>query len=226
MPNSMTPTQQAYLQLQEAFNYFNESLFQGRLPQSLIIHARKGRTYGYYCPERWQGSGSHKDQIVDEIALNPQHFRTRSLEEVLSTLAHEMVHQEQHHFGKPSRTGYHNKEWGNMMKAIGLHPSNTGEPGGTETGQQMTHYIIKGGPFDNAVSELVAKGFSLTWSDIVQEDVDEQLRQNPRKKTKWKFTCPECGQLTWGKSDLMVKCGRDDALMVSYELEALQAEAC
>jgi hypothetical protein len=29
----------------------------------------------------------------------------------LSTLVHEMAHLQQNHFGKSSRTGYHNKEW-------------------------------------------------------------------------------------------------------------------
>jgi hypothetical protein len=39
-----------------------------------------------------------------------------------------MVHLWQHHHGKPSRTGYHNKEWATMMKAVGLIPSDTAAP--------------------------------------------------------------------------------------------------
>jgi hypothetical protein len=56
-----------------------------------------------------------------------------------------MVHQEQKHFGKPSRNGYHNKQWSRWMERIGLVPSATGAPGGKRTGQRMTHYIIRGG---------------------------------------------------------------------------------
>ena len=42
-------------------------------------------------------------EVTDEIALNPSHFRHRTTEQSLSTLVHEMTHLEQHHFGKPSR---------------------------------------------------------------------------------------------------------------------------
>jgi len=57
-----------------------------------------------------------------------------------------MCHLEQHHFGKPSGA-YHNKEWAKMMHAVGLMPSNTGKPGGKQTGQTVSHYIVTGGPF-------------------------------------------------------------------------------
>jgi predicted SprT family Zn-dependent metalloprotease len=43
-------------------------------------------------------------------------------------MTNEMAHLEQHHFGKPSRSGYHNKEWAGMMKAVGLIPSDTAAP--------------------------------------------------------------------------------------------------
>jgi hypothetical protein len=31
------------------------------------------------------------------------------------------------------------------MREIGLQPSSTGEPGGMETGQTVSHYILPGG---------------------------------------------------------------------------------
>jgi hypothetical protein len=86
--------------------------------------------------------------------LNPDSFIGRTDEQIVSTLAHEMKHLEQHRFGTPSKRGYHNKEWAASMKAIGLMPSNTGAVGGKETGQQMDHYIIPGGAFACAFAEL------------------------------------------------------------------------
>jgi hypothetical protein len=56
---------------------------------------------------------------------------------------HEMVHVWQHAFGKPSAGGYHNKQWAAKMKAVGLQPSSTGYVGGKETGQRVTHYVIR-----------------------------------------------------------------------------------
>ncbi len=86
--------------------------------------------------------------------MNPQHFRSWGVEDVLSTLVHEMTHLEQQHFGSPGRRGYHNKAWGILMRNIGLEPTNTGEPGGKDVGQQMTHFIIPDGPFDEAVKTV------------------------------------------------------------------------
>ena len=77
-----------------------------------------------------------------------------------------MVHLWQHHFGKPSRAGYHNKEWAEKMHAVGLHPSDTGQPGGKETGQQMTHYIAPGGPFQAAFADLDAEGFDALYVEL------------------------------------------------------------
>ena len=49
------------------------------------------------------------------------------------------------------------------MKEIGLQPSSTGEPGGKETGQTVSHYIIPGGRYAKAYAKLKAKGFQLHW---------------------------------------------------------------
>src|SRR5712691_4050329 len=158
-----TPTEQAYSELQHAYDVFNTRLFAGQLPPCLITMQRKNRTYGYFSGERWNDQAG---AITDEIALNPAHFATRSTEAVVSTLAHEMVHLWQHHCGKPSRSGYHNKEWAAKMEAIGLVPSDTGAPGGKRTGQHMSHYVQEDGPFQRAYLDLAGKdGAIISWRD-------------------------------------------------------------
>ena len=162
---ALSPTQLAYGELQQAYDFFNQTLFGERLPPCLITYQRKNRTYGYFSGDRWAGG----KKIADEIAMNPMHFNERTQGEVLSTLVHEMVHLEQHHFGTPSRSGYHNKEWASWMERVGLIPSNTGEPGGKQTGQQMTHYIAPSGAFEKAFGELTGTGFKLSWVDRAAE---------------------------------------------------------
>ena len=81
------------------------------------------------------------------------------MRETLSTLVHEMVHLWQQHHGKSGRGRYHNREWAEKMKQVGLYPSNTGKPGGREVGQQMTHYVIEGGAFAVAFEALASGGF-------------------------------------------------------------------
>ena len=158
----MHPTQQIYDELQAAYDHFNSELFENKLPDCLITLQRERRTFGYYCRDRFV---SHAGTITDEIAMNPAYFGIRSIPQSLSTLVHEMVHQWQYHFGKPGRRGYHNKEWGEKMDAVGLVPSNTGKPGGKRVGEQMDHYIKKAGAFDQACDSLLSKEYQLSWLD-------------------------------------------------------------
>jgi len=97
--------------------------------------------------------------------MNPAFFAVVPFQQIMQTLVHEMAHLWQGHFGKPSRNGYHNRQWGNKMKEIGLFPSNTGKPGGRQNGQQMMDYVIEGGEFEKAYKELLNTEFGLTWYD-------------------------------------------------------------
>ena len=145
---SIKPTRETYDPLQQAYENLNRSLFEGELPNCLITLQRSKKSYGYFCGDRF---GRADGTLTDEIALNPTHFRDRPQEEVLATLAHEMVHLWQHHFGKPGRGRYHNKEWAEKMRSIGLQPTSTGKDDGAETGDVMGHIIVADGPFDRAV---------------------------------------------------------------------------
>lgn len=158
-----TPTTEAYSELETAFDHFNDALFAGQLKRPMLTLQREKRTYGYCSRQRFL---SRTDgTMVDEIAMNPAYFAVRSIRKTLSTVAHEMAHQWQFHHGTPGRRGYHNREWAQKMESIGLMPSNTGEPGGKKTGEQMTHYIITGGAFDKACDDLLTKDFTLSWVD-------------------------------------------------------------
>lgn len=195
------PTQTTYVGLGEAYDFFNHFLFSTRLPRALItLHRHKG-AYGYFSGERF---GTREgDEVTDEIALNPSHILERSVEASLSTLVHEMCHLEQHHFGKPSRGGYHNKQWAGYMRAVGLIPSSTASPGGAETGQKVSHYIEPGGRFAKACAELIGQGFTLRYGE---RGGDEQARAKKRA-SKTKYSCDGCGQNAWGKPDSHFICG-------------------
>ena len=128
-----------YTSLDAAYDHFNRELFGGQLPPCLITMQRHKGAYGYFSGERF-ASLDNPEEVTDEIALNPAHFASRTPAATLSTLVHEMCHLWQHHFGKPSRSGYHNKEWAAKMREVGLIPIDTGQPGGKDTGQKVTHY--------------------------------------------------------------------------------------
>jgi len=192
------PTGIAYGELRAAFEHFNIELFDSALPPCLITLQRRRNIYGYFAPSRFRRADGTEQ--IHEIALNPQSWRKRTIEANLATLVHEMVHLQQHCFGNPSRRGYHNKEWAQMMVAVGLIPSTTGQPGGQQTGQKVTHYIQPGGRFAKACASFLELGYGLSFHDLT-DDADGKERQN-----KTKFSCPGCGANAWGKPDLNIEC--------------------
>ncbi len=214
--NAINPTQRTYKTLDDAYRFFNKRLFAGKLPGCLITMQRSKKAYGYFAGGRF-GSVDGKE-VADEIALNPSHFGQRTTEQSLSTLVHEMVHLQQHHFGKPSRVSYHNKEWAQMMKVVGLIPSSTGAPGGREVGQQVSHYIAEGGPFARACAELIGKGFDALyierWSD------NSEARRKKKSASKTCYTCPDCGVKAWAKPEVSLICGDCDEPLRAGDSEA------
>lgn len=140
------PTLQIYSELQTAYDHFNRELFEGQLSECiLLLDNKEKRMYGYY---RYKQFVNQQGDSCDCIALNPQHFAARDIQEVMQTIVHEMTHMWQYHFGvKHSEKSYHDKEWADKMEALGLMPSDTGRPGGKKTGQNMGDYAIKGGLF-------------------------------------------------------------------------------
>lgn len=127
-------------------DYFNRELFDGQLPRAVIVLHRHPGAAGYFAYRKFKVDG----EWIDEIALNPATFKNLSMLRLASTLVHELVHLRQAHFGKPGSDGFHNAEWAQMMRRVGLEPTATGKPGGAITGLRVTHMIIPGGLFDVA----------------------------------------------------------------------------
>jgi hypothetical protein len=154
------PTARMYSELRFAYDFFNEHLFGNALPGCMLTLQREKRSVGYFSAKRF---GDIKGVTADEIAINPEWFAVTPLVETLQTLAHEMTHQWQEHFGKPARGRYHNTEWAAKMESIGLRPHG---PDGKRVGDAIGDKPIPGGRFLAAVDELVSKqGFGLSWFD-------------------------------------------------------------
>jgi hypothetical protein len=205
------PTTTTYNSLTTAYDYFNRELFAGTLPPCLITMQRHKGSYGYFSGERFQNT-TNSTEVTDEIALNPAHFASRTPEQVLSTLAHEMVHLWQHHFGKPPTKSYHDREWAGKMREIGLIPTATGEVGGKETGQKMHHLIEEGGQFQRAYASLMALHPAILYSDRA---LAEDKTRKKKLASKTKYTCPTCDLNAWAKPEAHLVCGDCKAPMQS-----------
>lgn len=223
------PTAEAYTELQQAFDHFNRALFDGALPACLITLRTDGTSMGYFSGGRFVGRAT--GEVVDEIAMHAGYFGVVPIREIMQTVVHEMVHQWQHHFGKPGRGRYHNREWAAKMEAIGLMPSDTGEPGGRRTGDQVADYIIEGGPFEVACDALLTREYTVSWMDrfppvppeaealaagdgAVQAALSlvklPEPGAKPNKTNRVKYRCPRCGAQAWGKPALALLCGAEE----------------
>lgn len=212
--------------LDDLYRFYNQAIFGGTLSDCIVNMSRHGGAYGFFAANRWSGENEAK-KIIHEISINPD-FMNREDIEWHSTLVHEMCHLWQEDFGKPSRGGYHNRQWADKMVQVGLMPTDTGEPGGKQTGQYVTHYIIPDGRFEQVFKTLSSEDlqnlrlrYKPTLAALSAKPVrigssggddggepeagaggDDESRSGKRKK----YTCG-CGCNVWGKSGLLLKCG-------------------
>jgi hypothetical protein len=195
-----SPTRRQYGELDAAYQHFNVELFQGQLPGALVTLQRKAKAYGYFAPERF--ASMDMTDVTHEIALNPDHCRDRAPISTLSTLVHEMCHLKRFLTGKPPRGGYHDHAWADMMDAVGLAPISDK---GKRVGQNVTHQIVDGGPFQVSAQRLLEAGWVMPY---LQTWTEEGKKASAKKRaSKTKFTCPDCGANAWGKPDLVIFCG-------------------
>lgn len=191
------------------YDYFNDKLFDKQLPSCLITMQRKSRAYGYFCGDRF-ANRENTEEITDEIALNPSYFAECSAESILSTLVHEMVHLWQHHFGTRPTRCYHDRQWSAKMKEIGLHPSDTGEFGGKETGSKMSHYIVENGLFYK-----VCASFIEMHGTVFYQDTTTTVTTATKSTGRIKFSCDGCSLNAWAKPTAVLFCGECNLMLTS-----------
>jgi predicted SprT family Zn-dependent metalloprotease len=190
IPNAQQPTGSLADALQRAFDFYNQRLFGGTLPQCVLLMHRNKR------------STTADTGVAHELALNPDHVHARPIAETLSTLVHEMVHLQQEICGEPGRRGYHNREWADLMEKVGLITSTTGTPDGKRTGAKVSHYYPRGRALcrSNYRAIGVRLGAGLGGSFIPPVD------ENKKGGTRAKYACNGCEASVWGKEGLQIRC--------------------
>jgi predicted SprT family Zn-dependent metalloprotease len=195
--------------LQNAYNYFKKHLFKDKLSHVVLTLNRRTKSAGYYMHSAWV---DEIDIILPEININPEMLR-RGIKRVMSTLVHELCHHYQYLHGQPGRGRYHNKEFAKIMMHVGLICSDTGMPGGKQTGDRITHYITPNGPFEQFF-DAMPKEYLIPFKShehtrlfrngggCIRVDTDNNLDS----KNKVKFMCLNCGCAAWGKPALHISC--------------------
>lgn len=203
---------EAYL---KAFDHFNAALFEGNLSRPMLILSRNQAIIGgYFSPNQWHDG----DNKVHEIALNANACATADLLAVMGWLVHEMIHLWQFEQGKPSRAGYHNKEFANKCRALGLEPKDLQT--GADVGQKLTTTIISGGLADNAIAALPDEAI-LPWEcNLLHIDQGKNGKKKDKDRDKQKsgsrakYTCPVCSLNAWAKPGAKIICGDCEALLI------------
>lgn len=218
--NNFRPTEAQFTAFQRCFDYFNAELFGGKLPQCILNLSRLSKAEGFFAPNRWskavdelpaadgtlatdiliESLALNQPEALHEISLNPDYI-SQNPEWVMSVLVHEMAHLQRQVTGKAPRGGYHDKEWAQMMLAVGLTPEAIGNPA-KMTGQKVSHAIQKPGAFRTAFDRM-PKEILLPFKHIQAPEKDKKKKAN----NKVKYTCSECEANAWGKPELNVLCG-------------------
>jgi len=193
---NITPTLEIANELQEAFDFFNAKLFddEGKpgLPQCILTLVRLKKAKGYFWPKQWARDRA-KTGDHHEIGIDPVVAHGRDDKETLSTLVHEMVHLLVEHMGHGPKRAYHCKRWAAAMNAIGLKPYAIVKGVATrdkETGANCSHDIVKGGAFDKAADDLIAKGFKFSWFALTLPKPEKKKKTKAGAKVA--HVCPEC----------------------------------
>ena len=193
----MNHTLRIYHFLSGLFEFYNDRLFESKLPECVITLNKISNASGIFYRNHWRNK---EGNILHEIAITPEsNFYSVEFHQAL---VHEMCHFWQIEFGKKiSREGYHNKEFMEIMINIGLMPSDTGKPGGKMIGQHLSDFPIKNGRFINAFNEFNKEKTQLDIliCDSVSHEIVTPKSHNSGKRLK--YTC-NCGTNIWGKPEL------------------------
>lgn len=202
---SLKPNQELHDDLQRIISHLNYRLFNDELPECLLSLRAGLRTAVCLSPQSLAQRNVHSSPA---LLFKPSEFKPQPTLEWLATLTKSLVDLWQYYFGRPGRRGYHNREWANKMKSIGLQSSHSGKEGGRETGETMRFYRISGGLFERSAREIQKDGLTLRWQG--------SLHNEPSAKNgkRIKYQCPICMSNAWAKADFHLVCGKHNEKML------------
>ena len=193
------PTPSQFSAYQQAFDYFNQALFESQLPDCMLSFSRRrSSSHTLFTAEQWREKAG---SAAPEISLNVKQLSEDVPIEAMATLVRQMVHLWQERNGNPSSTGYYNREWAEKMENVGLIPTATGVPGGKRTGKGIHHFIEPNGRFERAFRKMSSECF---WPFLPAVFAGQKRRGGSDKVS---YKCIGCGAKAWGKGGLEMVCG-------------------
>lgn len=194
--------------LEKIFRTLNADWFDGELEEPIITIQSTPRAYGHVTVSKtWK----RKDDWRHELNLGAETLN-RPIEEVVSTVMHEMVHLYNiaHGVQDCSRGGtYHNKKFRDEAQRRGLVIEHHPTYGWTITrpSEELIDYIITQGWNDIAINRgrgiwtPPASGGSKAGNGGTEPGT------TPKKSSTRKLICPKCGQSVRATKTVNIICG-------------------
>ncbi len=196
-------------ELYRIFNILNEDKFDGELTAPVItIQKTRGRTLGHFTVDRtWRDKNNEEDEETSyyEINIDPRWFNSRTPADVAETLLHEMCHYYNKMNGIKDCSGnVHNKKFKSSAEKVGLivEKGNGVGYGYTSMSEELRAYM-----------EEVVKPNEAAFEYFRAAPMKQSGGGGTRKKSLFKYTCPDCGAEVKGKRDMTIKCGICDVVM-------------
>lgn len=193
------PTDEQMQAYARAFDFFNARLFGDRLPQPMLGFTSRKMVHGLFISNAWRDRKT--GAYVHEIKLNPADLASRTSRQIASTLVHEMCHEDQELNGKPGRKGYHNRQFAQMMLALGLQCTDDGTPEGKQTGTRITHVILDDGPFAKVFEDMPEDLFLPFYANA-----GSGAKKPKPPRSKFKYTTDTSDVAFWGKPGIYAVC--------------------
>ncbi len=177
---------------QQAFNYFNEQLFDNALPKCILSFAATGKSLGFFRDKRWK-----VDEFGDlpEISLNPI-LLTRQDDLIFQVLVKNMVQLWQQTFGTPpNKEFYYNIEFTEKMADLGL-------PCTPDYGYSINFEVDENGSYSEVKQKAVQQFFPLTTTTVPTHF------KAPQKRVL--YVCPECSFKAYATAGGKLICNTHD----------------
>lgn len=204
-------------ELYRIFHILNNDKFNGELPEPVItIQKGRGNTLGSFTTSRvWVDKNNEEDEETSyyEINVDPRWFNTRTPADVAETLLHEMCHYyNKMNDIKDCSGNVHNKKFKSCAEKVGLV---------VEKGKGVGYGYTSMSEALRAYMDEVVKPSDAAFEYFRTAPVKASGggEGNGRKKSTFKYTCPECGQEVKGKRDMTIKCGICDVVMKMEDVD-------
>lgn len=170
---AINPNLVLWVRYGDAFDYFNQTLFKGKLPNCILSFGAQGRSLGYFRRSVWVRNTGEDN--LHEISLNPN-LLSRGDDLILEMLVRCMVSLWEYTYGEPSSNErYCSTQFTSMMELIGL-------PCEAPCGNNVQHKVDETGRYAAIRPDAMSHFFPLT----------TQVQYKKTSKTRIKYECPTC----------------------------------